>query len=175
MTSPTPLDLAALNHLDRAHFVALLGAIFEHSPWVAERAWAARPFHSLTELHTAMAAAVRAASTAEQLALICAHPELAGKEAAAGTLTQDSQTEQASAGLNHCSAAELVQLRQLNQRYREKFGFPFVMAVKHRSRYEILAALAARLEHDREREFSACLAEIEKIGRLRLEALLEAA
>ena len=172
MTMTAPDNLRSLSNADRAHFVAVLGGIFEHSPWVAEQAWNARPFASIDALHAAMVDAVRAANAPAQLALICAHPELAGKESAAGTLTQDSFAEQAGAGLDRCTAEELDRLHQLNHAYREKFGFPFVMAVKHRSTHDILAALALRTGHGRDEEFTACLAEIGKIGRLRLNALL---
>ncbi len=165
-------NLHTLSNVDRAHFVAVLGGIFEHSPWVAEMAWEAWPFATIDALHTAMAEAVSNAKVDAQLALICAHPELAGKDAATGTLTLESQTEQASAGLDRCTAEELGQLRALNKAYREKFGFPFVMAVKHRSKHDILAALAARVANAREQEFAACLTEIGKIGRLRLDAML---
>ncbi|MEQ1516248.1 MAG: 2-oxo-4-hydroxy-4-carboxy-5-ureidoimidazoline decarboxylase, partial [Usitatibacteraceae bacterium] len=170
MSAAAHVTLASLSAGDQAHFVSVLGAIFEHSPWVAERAWAARPFATIGALHTAMAAAVQSATAAEQLALICAHPELAGKEAAAGSLTADSQTEQTSAGIDRCTVEELDLLRALNRAYRDKFGFPFVMAVKHRSKVEIIAAMASRVDNDRETEFAACLAEIAKIGRLRLDA-----
>ena len=116
--------------------------------------------------------AVLRANVEAQLALICAHPELAGKEAVAGVLTQESKTEQASAGLDRCTPEELARLRAVNKTYREKFGFPFVMAVKHRSKQEILAALALRVANAREQEFVTCLTEIGKIGKLRLDAML---
>ncbi len=164
--------LAALSDLSRADFVARLGDIFEHSPWVAERAWSSRPFGSIDELHAAMVASVDAASEGEQLALICAHPELAGKEAAAGTLTRASIGEQKGAGLDQCSAGELARLRKLNVAYRERFGFPFVIAVKGLSRHQIMDTMEARMKNDRTTEFRACLREIARIGRLRLEALL---
>ncbi len=168
----TPHTLHTLSNADRAQFVAALSGIFEHSPWVADFAWESRPFSSIAALHAAMVDAVRHADIEAQLALICAHPELAGKEAAAGVLTQESKTEQASAGLDRCTADELARLRTLNKAYREKFGFPFVMAVKQRSKHEILDALASRVGNAREQEFATCLAEIGKIGRFRLEALL---
>ena len=119
-------------------------------------------------------AVVDAASRDEQLGLIQAHPELAGKEAAAGTLTQASTGEQRGAGLDQCSAAELARLRSLNARYRERFGFPFVVAVKGLSRYQIMDAVEARLTHDRATEFETCLAQIGRIARFRLDALLGA-
>lgn len=169
--SPARLRLAELGQLDQAAFVALLGNIFEHSPWVAERAWARRPFDSVEDLHAAMVDAVAAGSNAEQLALICAHPELAGKEAEAGTLTAASTREQRGAGLDQCSAEELQRLRALNAAYRARFGFPFVIAVKGLTRHQILDTIATRLENDRDTEFHACLAQIGRIGRFRLDAL----
>ena len=102
-----------------------------------------------------------------------AHPELAGREAAEGSLTPDSRGEQASAGLDRCTRDELKRLRELNAAYRQKFGFPFVMAIKGRTRGEIFQALEARMQHGTDEEFDRCLREIEKIARLRLGALLE--
>jgi 2-oxo-4-hydroxy-4-carboxy-5-ureidoimidazoline decarboxylase len=166
------VDLTALGALDRAGFVAVLGGIFEHSPWVAEGAFDARPFRDLGALHAAMVAVVRGAGRERQLALVRAHPQLAGREAAAGTLTSDSSAEQASAGLDRCTPEELVALRERNAAYLERFGFPFVMAVKGRSRHEILAAMVARLGNDGEAEIDRCLEEIAQIARRRLEALL---
>ncbi|HRP95798.1 MAG TPA: 2-oxo-4-hydroxy-4-carboxy-5-ureidoimidazoline decarboxylase [Rhodocyclaceae bacterium] len=168
---PTATRLQALSAADRAAFAARLGGIFEHSPWIAERAWAARPFESVAALHRAMLAVLETASPDEQLGVIRAHPELAGKEAAAGTLTADSTSEQRGAGLDRCSADELAKLRRLNAAYHERFGFPFVMAVKGRSKFEIMDALDARLGNDRDTEFRTCLAEIGKIARFRLDAM----
>jgi 2-oxo-4-hydroxy-4-carboxy-5-ureidoimidazoline decarboxylase len=122
-----------------------------------------------------MAAVLEHATEEQKLALIRAHPELAGTEAVAGTMTAESVGEQASAGLDRCSPDELRALRSGNRAYRERFGFPFVMAVKGRSRSEILAALAARVENTRQAEFARCLEEIVKIARLRLAALFEGA
>jgi 2-oxo-4-hydroxy-4-carboxy-5-ureidoimidazoline decarboxylase len=167
-----PPTLASLSNADRARFVSVLGDIFEHSPWVAEQAWIARPFASVEALHRAMLEAMWGARAEQQLQLISAHPELAGKEADEGTLTADSKTEQAGAGLDRCTAAELARLRELNRAYREKFGFPFVMAVKGRTKNEILAAIEARLQGQRDEEFRRCLEEIGTIGGFRLTALL---
>lgn len=163
------ISLAAL---PQAEFTARLCGIFEHSPWIAERAWAARPFASVDALHAAMLAVLDAASEAEQLALIRAHPELAGREAAAGSLTAASTTEQRGAGLDQCSPTELAHLRELNAAYRERFGFPFVIAVKGLTRWQIMAAMEARLGKDAATEFRTALAEIGKIARFRLEAHL---
>ena len=169
-----PAGVEALSGLPQAAFVARLGDIFEHSPWVPERAWAARPFESIDALHAAMVAAVDQAAEAEQLALICAHPELAGREAAAGTLTSASTGEQRGAGLDQCSKEELQRLRRLNQDDRARFGFPFVVAVKGLTRHQIMDRVEARLANARDTEFRTCLAEIGKIARFRLDALFGA-
>lgn len=167
------MTLNELSALPKADFTQALGAIFEHSPWIAERAWEARPFERTDALHRAMVRVVEQADPTEQLALITAHPELAGREATAGTLTQASTTEQRGAGLDQCSPTELARLRKLNAAYRERFGFPFVIAVKGRSRYEIMDAIEARLKNDRDAEFTNCLDQISQIARFRLDALLK--
>lgn len=175
MNSPTSAvqpALAALSALPQAAFVARLDGIFEHSPWIAERAWAARPFATVDRLHGAMLAVLDDAADDERLGLIRAHPELAGKEAEEGTLTAASTGEQRGAGLDQCSKAELQRLRDLNAAYRERFGFPFVIAVKGLSRYQIMDGVEARLRNDSATEFAACLREIGKIARFRLDALL---
>lgn len=164
--------METLSALPREAFVARLEGVFEHSPWIAARAWARRPFASVDALHQAMLDVLDRAGAEEQLALICAHPELAGKEAAAGTLTSASTNEQRGAGLDQCSPDELARLRRLNAAYRERFGFPFVIAVKGLSRYQIMDAAEARLANAREVEFGTCLREIGKIARFRLDVLL---
>jgi len=166
------MTLAEINAQDRAGFVATFGALFEHSPWVAERAAAARPFASVDALHGAMVAACMAASEADQVALIRAHPELAGKAMTRAELTADSTQEQAGAGLTRCSPEEFARLQALNARYNAKFGFPFILAVKGRDRGEIIGEFARRVERDRTTEFAACLDEIATIARLRLDALI---
>ena len=158
--------------LTREQFVARYGGIYEHSPWVAEEAAAdVADSDDPGEIAAIMADCVDNASTERQLALIRAHPDLAGKAQIAGELTADSTDEQASAGLDRCSAEEYAQFQSLNDRYRAKFGFPFVMAVRGCSRAEILAAFAARLENAAALEFETALAEIHKIARLRLQAM----
>ena len=168
------MTLTELNAADRAGFVAALGEIFEHSPWVAERAFDHRPFASIGALHAAMVAVMRAAAESEQLALIRAHPELAGRAMVRAELTDDSAREQSGAGLTQCSPDELAQLRSLNARYNEKFGFPFILAVKGLARGAIIDAFARRVERDRATEFAACLDEIARIARFRLEGLIAA-
>lgn len=164
------LTPAALNAMDQAEFTACLGDIYEHSPWVAQRAWAARPFASLAALQQAMADVLAAASRAEQLALIRAHPELAGKAAVRGELTADSKREQAGAGLDQCSAEQFAALTRLNQAYGERFGFPFVIAVRGLGRQDIIAALEHRLAQTPAQEFAEALAQIDRIAGFRLQA-----
>lgn len=166
--------LAAINTLDRAAFVARLGGIFEHSPWVAERAWTSRPFTSVGELHGAMVRAMRSGSAAEKTALLRAHPELAGREAEEDRLTADSKGEQKSAGLDRLSVAEMTRLAELNAAYRAKFGFPFIIAVRARTKDEILAELARRLSRGEREEFDTALGEVETIARIRLERMFGA-
>ena len=157
-----------VNAMPADAFVARYGALFEHSPWVVERAARRRPF---AELHAGLMAVVEEASADEQLALIRAHPELAGKAAIDGTLTDASSAEQASAGLDRMSEAEFHRFHALNDAYRQRFGFPFVICVRRTDKASILAAMEARLAHDRPTELAAALAEIAQIVQLRLEAL----
>ena len=166
------MNIRNINALDQAGFVQTLGGVFEHSPWIAEQTWSERPFADREALHKAMLYTLRQADEATQLALIRAHPELAGKAAEEGTLTHDSTTEQASAGLNQCTAEELAEIQKLNQAYGEKFGFPFIMAVKDRSKAEILQAFRRRLYNTRAEEFEQALAQIGRITGLRLQALM---
>ena len=162
------ISLAELNAMSQADFTARLGAIFEHSPWVAERAAAHRPFASVAQLHDAMADAVRTASEEERLRLIRAHPELAGRAAVRGELTDESTREQKGAGLDQCSVEEFERMQDLNRRYNEKFGFPFVIAVKGHDRHSILRAFAQRLENPRDVEAAECIEQIIRIGGFRL-------
>jgi len=164
------IPMAELNALSRDAFVARLGSIYEHSPWVAEAAWDARPFADLDALHDAMQSAMLAASVARRQALIDAHPELLGRLEAA-RLTESSRAEQASAGLDRCTAEEKARMQALNARYREKFGFPFIVAVRGLDWAGIIDRMEGRLHNDRERELATALAEIGRIARLRLEAL----
>jgi OHCU decarboxylase len=160
--------------LDRAQFVALHGRVYEHSPWIAEAAWSAGlgPRHDTVEgLHEALAAIVDAAPRERQLALLNAHPDLAGRLAMRGELTAESTTEQASAGLDKCSPDEFRRFTELNDAYKRKFPFPFIMAVKGRSRVEILEAFARRIHHDESVEFRTALQEVHKIALLRLRDL----
>jgi len=164
--------LADLNRMSTAEFISALGGIFEHSPWVPERAAAQRPFASLDSLHGAMVLAMWAASDTEKLALLRAHPQLAGKEADAGTLTEHSTSEQNSVGLTRLSVEEKARIVALNAAYLKAHGFPFIIAVKLRSKREIFAEFDRRVNNPREIEFTTALSEVGRIARIRLEALL---
>jgi 2-oxo-4-hydroxy-4-carboxy-5-ureidoimidazoline decarboxylase len=159
-----PRTLADLNNLDQAAFVDALGWVFEGSPWVAERAWPARPFASVAALHAAMVQAVEQASPAEQLALIRAHPDLGTR----ARLSDSSTAEQAGAGLDRLNPEEYARFHDLNNRYRERFGFPFIIAVRNHTKTGILAEFARRLEHSEPDERTTALGEIATIARFRL-------
>ena len=166
------LSLQRLNRLEPAEFIATLGGVFEHAPWVAEAVVAARPFASVSALHQAMVAVIVGAGLELQMELIRNHPELAGKAAIAGKLTAESTREQKGAGLDQCSPAEFARLTELNQAYGEKFGIPFIIAVKGLTRHDIIAALETRLHHSPESEIAESLNQIYRIGGFRLQALL---
>lgn len=149
-----------------ADFIARFGFLFEHSPWVVERAAARRPF---ADLHAGLMQVVADATDSERLALIRAHPELAGKAAIDGTLTAESTAEQASAGLDRLTSAEYDRFHMLNAAYRERFDFPFIICVRLTNKAGILAAMESRLANDRETELATAIAQVGEIVRLRLE------
>ena len=153
-------------------FISRYGGVYEHSPWVAEQAaGVAAGIDDPVRIAELMADCVDNADTERQLALIRAHPDLAGRAQVAGKLTDESTAEQASAGLDQCSKVEYERFQALNDAYKEKFGFPFVMAVRGSSRGEILDAFGQRLQNDYDLEFETALAEIHKIAKMRLEAM----
>ncbi|HEX3729136.1 MAG TPA: 2-oxo-4-hydroxy-4-carboxy-5-ureidoimidazoline decarboxylase [Opitutaceae bacterium] len=163
------MTLPELNAAGPAAFVAALGSLFEHSPWVAEAARASRPFADARDLHAQLCAAMRAAPRERRLALIRAHPNLAARLT---QLTAASQGEQADAGLDRLAPAELDEFRRLNADYQARFGFPFVICARLNAKDAILAAMRERLGRDPAGEEEAALAEIEKIAWLRLEDVL---
>lgn len=165
--------LSNLNQLDSLAFIDLLGGIYEHSSWVAELTFAKTPFDSVDALHQTMMSIVKASDLDMRLALIRNHPELAGKEAAEDRLTADSKKEQSRAGLNQCSTEELEQIRGLNKSYLQKFGFPFVIAVSGLNKHQIITAMQTRLQSNEATEFATSLNEIDKIAKIRLEALID--
>jgi 2-oxo-4-hydroxy-4-carboxy-5-ureidoimidazoline decarboxylase len=161
-----------INALTQAEFVRSFGGVFEHSPWVAERTWPARPFHNSDDLHRAFCETVRGASAGEHLALIRAHPDLVGRAARDGTLTPASAGEQASAGLSKLAPAEIQQFEDYNRRYRERFGFPFVICARLNRKEAILRGFEQRLENSLAEEIAIALDEIFKIARFRLQDLV---
>jgi len=167
--------LAGLNAADEAGFMAALGDVYEHAPWVAQAASRQRPFVTLAALHNAMMAAVRAAPADQQVALIKGHPDLAGKAARAGAMTVDSKAEQASAGLDRLSETEFAQFHRLNNAYREKFGIPFIICARRHSKDSILQQFERRLQNSAAAETDTALGEIFRIAALRLDQRLEAA
>lgn len=163
-----------LNAASEADFTAALGDIYEHSPWVAKGASARRPFATLAALHEAMANVVRAAPPGVQLALVKAHPELAGKAARAGTLTTDSTSEQTSVGLDRLTEVEFSRFHRLNDAYGAKFGIPFIVCVRRHTKDSVLRQFERRLTHDAAEELEAALGEIFRIAALRLDARVSA-
>ncbi len=163
-----PLSIEEINHFAQAQFTESLGWVFEHSPWVAERAWSHRPFSSRAHLSDLMRGEVAVASIEEQLALLRAHPNL-GTRAQIGP---SSTSEQAGAGLDRLTSAEFTRLTDLNAAYREKFGFPFLYAVKGSDKFAVLEALERRLSSSREDEFQEALRQVYRIARFRLESII---
>ena len=168
------LTLAQLNAASRAEFTALLDGTYEHSPWIAAKAWDARPFASLAALKRALVVAVRDSGREAQLGLIRAHPELAGKAMVAKTLTAESTHEQGKAGLTACTPEEFERIQRLNAAYNEKFGFPFILAVRGPrgvglNKQQIIATFERRLHHHRDFEFAEALRNIDRIAEIRLD------
>lgn len=157
----------------REEFVCRYGGVYEHSPWVAEESFAdAANTDDVDELARIFAECVNRADHERKLTLIRAHPDLAGRAAVSGELTDESDMEQASAGIDQCTAQEYEQFQELNEKYKDKFGFPFIMAVRGSNRRDILAAFADRLANDERIEFEMAISEIHKIARLRLKELM---
>ena len=160
--------------MSRREFVARFGGVYEHSPWIAEALYdrgLSAAEDSPAGLAKAMAAVLAGSDEAGKLDLIRAHPDLAGRAAIAGDLTDASKSEQAGAGLDRCTPDEYRRFQELNAAYKRKFGFPFILAVAGKTRQDILAAFETRIENDRHTEFRTALEEIDKIARFRLEAL----
>ncbi len=165
--------IAELNQTALEKFVTIIGPAFEHSPWIAEATVARRPFSSLQHLHSALCETVRTSGPERQLALIRAHPDLVGKAALAGTLTPQSTAEQAGAGLNKLSAEEIATFQKLNEAYKTRFGFPFVICARENKKEAILNGLRLRIANSRESEIKTALEEIAKIAYLRLQDIVE--
>jgi len=162
------------SELSQSEFVSVFGGVYEHSPWVAEQVWNAGLTDQMDEIEklaAAMAAMVGKADYQRKLELINAHPDLAGKAAVRGELTVSSTSEQASAGLGDCTEEEFEKFQSYNIAYKEKFGFPFIKAVRNSNRHEILAGFEERLKNDADTEFNTALNEIDKIAAFRLQEL----
>jgi OHCU decarboxylase len=165
--------------MNRTEFVDRFGGVFEHSPFIAERAYDDDLVRgdnlTVDRVHAGLVAVFRVASEEERLGVLRAHPDLAGKLAIAGELTEDSRKEQAGAGLDRLSADEHARFTELNTAYVEKFGFPFIIAVKGLTKDDILAAFEKRIHNSREDEFATACGQVERIALLRLESLLPSA
>lgn len=168
------MTIAQLNAADEHAFVAVVGFAFEHSPWIARAASASRPFSGVEAMHAAMCEIVRKAPEERRLALIAAHPDLAGRVAREGRLTAASAGEQSAAGLDRLTAQEIARFEALNGAYRERFGFPFVICARNNTKESILRALEQRAQNDRDAEIAAAIAEICEIAHLRLLDAVEA-
>ncbi|WP_181706898.1 2-oxo-4-hydroxy-4-carboxy-5-ureidoimidazoline decarboxylase [Chthonobacter rhizosphaerae] len=169
MTAAFPIALSAVNALDDEAFLARFGDVAEHSPWVAAGAAARRPFADREAMVAAFAAVVDEADRDARLALLRAHPDLAGRAALAGAIAEDSRREQKGAGLDTLTPDEYARFTALNDRYRARFGFPFIFAVKGATKHMILDAFEARVGNDVEVEFDTALAQVARIFRFRLE------
>ncbi len=165
-------DLATLNAVPVSTFVAALGGVFEHAPWIAEAAAHRRPFATVTDLFATMRAIAEAAPDGDRLALLAGHPELAGSAARAGAVAPDSLAEQAAAGLDRLSEPEYARFEAMNAAYRERFGFPFIVCVKRHGRASLLDAFARRLAASPEAERASAQAEVFRIAAIRLDALV---
>lgn len=170
----TSFSLDTLNNASDAEFTAALGDIFEHSPWVAQQAAQRRPFATLKDLHDAMMAALRAAPAETRLALVKAHPDLAGKAARSGAMTADSISEQGSVGLDRLTDAEYARFHKLNDAYQAKFGIPFIVCVRRHTKDSILNEFERRLTHDSADALDVAIGEIGRITALRLDARVTA-
>lgn len=156
--------IAALNQMSQDDFVAVLGSVFEETPQIARQAWLQRPFANIETLHEAMVSCVNAMSPEEKLALIQAHPDLGARV----KMAEASVKEQAGVGLDRLSAEEFEQFQSLNRQYKERFGIPFIVAVKNHTKSSILESFRHRLNHSAEAETAQALAEIAQIAKFRL-------
>ena len=176
MRSHPPVHgLAQLNASLAEDFTAVLADVFEHSPWVAERVAVARPFDNVEALHQAMCGAVREASDEEKMALLRAHPELAGQQAQRGELTEASTREQIRAGLNALSGEEMIRISALNAAYQQRHTFPFIVCVGKHTKHSLFAEFERRAHNPSAIEIPEALGQVEAIARLRLDAMFPAA
>jgi 2-oxo-4-hydroxy-4-carboxy-5-ureidoimidazoline decarboxylase len=163
------VTIEEINACDERTFVAAVGSVFEHSPWVAERTWRRRPFPSLDALHARMVDTMHAATRAEQLALLRAHPDLGARM----RMSDASTGEQSGAGLDSLRGPQFEELQRLNRAYRERFGFPFLLAVKGSTPAQVLGSLVERLPRGADDEFAEALRQVARIARFRLETIIQ--
>lgn len=164
------------SHMTRDDFLDVFGGVYEHSPWIAEAVYAeglTGTQDTVAGLHGALRDVVDSADDDRKLALLRAHPDLAGKLAVAGELTAESTSEQASAQLDKCTPEEFTEFQSLNDRYKDSFGFPYILAVRGRNRQEILENFRSRVDNDTETEFAQALKQVHRIALLRIEALFQ--
>jgi 2-oxo-4-hydroxy-4-carboxy-5-ureidoimidazoline decarboxylase len=166
------MTILELNRIDHGEFVRVIGPVFEHSPWIAEAAFEQRPFSTVETLHQAMCDVVKKSDEEKHMALIRAHPDLVGRAALAGTLTSQSTSEQAAAGLDKLLPEEIRLFQEYNAAYKEKFGFPFIICARLNKKQAILEGIARRKKNSREQEIKTALEEIFKIAELRLRDLI---
>ena len=166
------ITLREINIFDQPHFIEALGPLFEGPPWIVEEAWQRRPFVDRNHLYQTLCRIMYEAPVERQVKLLQAHPDLVGRAALAGTLSPSSTDEQAAAGLNYLSSAEIATFTRLNSAYTERFGFPFVICARENKKESILAGFASRLQHTREQEIPLALKEVAKICSLRLNDLV---
>ncbi|GCE23883.1 2-oxo-4-hydroxy-4-carboxy-5-ureidoimidazoline decarboxylase [Dictyobacter kobayashii] len=172
MTTGPKFTLQEINALDHEEFVQALSSLFEGPPWIVYEAWSVRPFTSLDHLYSSLCNVMSASSIEQQVTLIQSHPDLVGRAALAGTLSPSSSSEQASAGLDRLSPTEIATFSSLNQAYRERFGFPFVICARENKKESILAGFEQRLHNSRSQEITLALGEVAKICALRLHDLI---
>ena len=168
------MTINQLNNLTQEEFTEILAEIFEHSSWIPNRTWVSKPFENIDQLLAAMIQVLDKANHEERLSLLRAHPQLAGKEAKDGTLTDSSTKEQSTANLNSLTKDEMAEITRLNQEYLDKHGFPFIIAVKNHNKDGIFQEFKKRANNERDIEFTTALTEVGLIARFRLEALLAA-
>lgn len=167
------LTLDEINNLKKDAFIRELSGLFEGPPWIVSRAWSSRPFAHLDQLHQTLCSIMNQASIGQQVALLCAHPDLVGRAALEGSLSPASSNEQAAAGLNNLTSEEVATFQALNRAYRTRFGFPFVICARENKKESILTGFATRLSHSYAQEITLALAEVAKICALRLHDLVD--
>ena len=174
MKPPMHITLTQLNAMDQRKFESTLGGVVEHSPWVVRSVWSRRPFHSLSDLASALTSVILEAGTEQQMKLLCAHPELAGQEAIAGTMTSESTSEQGRLGLNALTQSEHERLININRVYRQRFCFPLIIALRvHDNLESVFLEAERRLGHDKTTELRLAMDQVSVVIQGRLESLLE--